>query len=1530
MLFSAILLSGTASSQSTLLGGWTFDGTKATIVAANLGVNSTSANLYANGTNGSSSFSTSELDNFGGTTDNDPRTSPSATNTLSAVYVAASNTNGKSWVLKLPTTGYQDIKLTYATRGTASGFTTHTWAYSTNGTTFTNISTITGRNNTSFSIQTVDLSSVSALNNAANIYLKVTFSGATAGGGNNRLDNILVKGNELAAAPVVTGGNPTGTVGQSFSYSVSATGNPDNYTNIGTLPPGLSFDNLTGTYSGIPTAAGSYTLSVTATNSHGTSSPANINFTINKGNQAIVFTGPTSATYGDAPVTLNGTINSPLPISYTSDNPAVATISGNTLTIVGAGSTFITASQPGNANYNAASDVTIELVVAKADQTITFNALPDKTTDDPDFALTASSTSGLPISYSSSNTAVINISGNTAEIIGAGNSLITASQPGNANYNPASPVDQNQYVSNAALMDQTITFPTIPAAVYGDGPVTLNASASSGLSVNYTSSDPSVALVSGNTLIIVGVGTTTITAKQPGNGSYNPAPAEMQDFTVTARDLTISGIVVSNKTYDGTTTATVDLSGASLVGVVGSDDVSFNGTAEFADPNAATGVAIVTNYVLSGADASKYTLTQPVLSADILKADQTISFDPISNKNTNDLPFTLSATSTSGLPISYESSDLSVATVSGNTVSIVGPGSVTITASQEGDLNYNAATDVQQSFTVTLAPTIVTWNFGTTSANAGPSSGVPVNNLNISNVSAGNNANTSQSGIQINTSSASNNSGASGQYNASTTAENESYDPSVSAYFEFTLTPSAGFTVSLNSMSFGSRSTSTGPTDLEIRTSADNFASPAASFTQTANSVWRGFSSNISGVTSSQPLVVRIYGYVDGGSGSVNGSSANNFRIDDVIVDLLVAAQPECSGTPDAGTASAQTSAFCVAGSTDITLTGYTDPLTTQGISIQWYSSTDNVTFTEVTGANAAVLNTGTITQTTYYYNTVTCAASGLSANSNTVTVTVNPVPEATISGLTSFCTGNSTTLTASAGASYDWKYEGNSFATTQSVSVNQAGNYTVTVTSAAGCSATSSTTIVTETPAPTAPVISGVVNVCQYIGTSEAVTYTLVPVEGATSYNWTVNPAATIVSGQGTSSITVVFGSTYAAYMNKQIRATAVTPCGEGPVGVFYTAAQSPVTPRPITGPTDVCPYYNNSLEATYSIEPVISATSYAWNVPAGVTITENTGTSIKVTFGSAFVTSAITVTAVNGCGASGTRSITVNRSLPSTPGIISGPTNTCLLIPSAGLPAGENGIYSVTRSAANLVYNWTVPAGAEIVNHTSTETQDIIEVKFTSAYNTGNISVVAETNCGTSQAREIKLSKLNPSAPGVIIEERIGNCPDRTFTYSLTSAPGGSNYVQWTVPTGGTIVSGQGTTSITVTYDNVGISGNVTVAGLNGCRASSTRTLAVKVASCTEVPAGKSGNLDNIFVEESSNSIYPNPSTSSFSLKITGTVKGNVQVNIYDLTGRKHQSLRMNASETVSFGQNLKPGTYMVEVINGNSRKVSKIVKL
>lgn len=162
-----------------------------------------------------------------------------------------------------------------------------------------------------------------------------------------------------------------------------------------------------------------------------------------KSPQIITFNALPAKTFGDAPFALNASASSNLEISYSSSNTNVATISGNTVTIVGAGTTTITASQNGNENYLPATSVTQDLVVNKANQTITFNAIADKVYGNLPFQLNATSNSNLAVSYSISTlpaTGVATLSGNTVTIIGLGSVSITASQAGNTNYNPATEV----------------------------------------------------------------------------------------------------------------------------------------------------------------------------------------------------------------------------------------------------------------------------------------------------------------------------------------------------------------------------------------------------------------------------------------------------------------------------------------------------------------------------------------------------------------------------------------------------------------------------------------------------------------------------------------------------------------------------------------------------------------------------------------------------------------------------------------------------------------------------------------------------------------------------------------------------------------------------------------------------------------------------------------------------------------------------------------------------------------------------------
>src|SRR5437867_6721156 len=95
------------------------------------------------------------------------------------------------------------------------------------------------------------------------------------------------------------------------------------------------------------------------------------------------------------------------------------------------------------------------------------------------------------------------------------------------------------------------------------------------------------------------------------------------------------------------------------------------------------------------------------------KVNQTITFAALASKSFGDGDFSVSASATSGLTVSFGASGN--CSVTGSTVHITGAGSCTITASQAGDNNYNAAVDVPQSFCIGKANQTIT--FGALTSN---------------------------------------------------------------------------------------------------------------------------------------------------------------------------------------------------------------------------------------------------------------------------------------------------------------------------------------------------------------------------------------------------------------------------------------------------------------------------------------------------------------------------------------------------------------------------------------------------------------------------------------------------------------------------------------------------------------------------------------------------------------------------------------------------------------------------------------------
>ncbi|RAR69275.1 beta strand repeat-containing protein, partial [Flavobacterium aciduliphilum] len=106
---------------------------------------------------------------------------------------------------------------------------------------------------------------------------------------------------------------------------------------------------------------------------------------------------------------------------------------------------------------------------------------------------------------------------------------------------------------------------------------------------------------------------------------------------------------------------------------------------------------------------------------------------------------------------------------------------------------------------------------------------------------------------------------------------------------------------------------------------------------------------------------------------------------------IVITPAPTCEGTPTAGTAASSVSYVCLGSGTNVSTTGATSGVL--GISYQWYSSMNGTDFTAISGATSSSIATGALTQGTYYYSTITCSTSGLSANTNTVFVDVyNPL----------------------------------------------------------------------------------------------------------------------------------------------------------------------------------------------------------------------------------------------------------------------------------------------------------------------------------------------------------------------------------------------------------------------------------------------------------------------------------------------------------------------------------------------------------
>jgi hypothetical protein len=222
--------------------------------------------------------------------------------------------------------------------------------------------------------------------------------------------------------------------------------------------------------------------------------------------------------------------------------------------------------------------------------------------------------------------------------------------------------------------------------------------------------------VSAGTATFVGAGSCTITASQPGNGTYAAATAVSQTFTVKGNQsftLSLSSPAV-----------TIPSGGAGatdMIGVAPANGFSSSVTLSAALPSGFMDAFLPGNstttrsefVIVAGSSVTPGVYAIPIsgvsgsLNASVnlnvtVTSRQTITFGTIQTQSAG-TPLALGASASSGLAVSYTAAPSTVCTVSGSTATFVGAGSCTITASQPGNTSYSAATPVSQTFTVRAA-----------------------------------------------------------------------------------------------------------------------------------------------------------------------------------------------------------------------------------------------------------------------------------------------------------------------------------------------------------------------------------------------------------------------------------------------------------------------------------------------------------------------------------------------------------------------------------------------------------------------------------------------------------------------------------------------------------------------------------------------------------------------------------------------------------------------------------------------------------
>lgn len=603
-------------------------------------------------------------------------------------------------------------------------------------------------------------------------------------------------------------------------------------------------------------------------------------------------------------------------------------------------------------------------------------------------------------------------------------------------------------------------------------------------------------------------------------------------------------------------------------------------------------------------------------------------------------------------------------------------------------------------------------------------------------------------------------------------------------------------------------------------------------------------------------------------------------------------------------------------------------------------------------GTNSIIVFWSTTGGTTVNVNE-TIISTGCSVTSGSLIGVVLATPTSTITGSANACSSTTFTYTASAATTYSWSVTGGTIsgaANGSSVNVvwGAAGTGTITLVSSNGICSANSTLPVAINATPT-PVITGPNAICTGTATTFAATF-----NANHNYTWNVINGTYTAGGNG--SVINVTPNTGATSVTISVTANVN---GSTCSGTATKVLSVNVTPSvSITGNNVAC---QNSSQ----VYTGVGAASYTFSVTGGV-ITSTTATTATVTWGSSNGTISAIGTNVSGCSSSAQLAVTVN-SLPSS--VISGSAQVC---------ANNSSSYNVV-SQGGASYAWTVTGGAI----SGAANGNSVNVNWGSAgAGTVNVTVTSSLGCTSNRTMNVTINiQPTPSITGPATV-----CQNTNQTYSIVAISGAA--YNWAV-TGGNIVSGSGTNSITVNWTTVGNS-SINVSQSNGsCVGSGNTSIVVNAApaipvvykvgnnlsttatatsyqwfnngaavsgatsqTLTAIAPGtytlvvtnaqgcttsSTGVIANVGIKNNANitnlMVYPNPATNVITIAASLGKSQNVTLNIFDMNGKLVYTIsQINADANYSNSINLDgfaSGVYMVQLVTNNGSVQQRIVK-